>query len=332
MFAEAGAFFGDRWFRQYNPGSDFLPRALWSDFNTDLGNWHVGGYSVGNGYSSFARNTSDPIEGTGHARLIMTWPASGSHFIRMDNGPIAAADRTADGLTFGARIRLAAGGPTDITAQFFIYADGADRPSQMVNLVPGQVVDVYGTFASTHVDSMQHPTIELRRGSSTAVSTTIDIDQVRQGDAPVLPSRIYSTSADWEWAMSSGLGVETPNARTYDQPTPEDRPSAAMVVNAGNATSSRVKITVHGPLVAGDWSLVNETTDQSQSIDLTIPVDGVIEIDSHEETVILAGVDYVSRTYGDWIRLAPGTNTLRLVTGATNEAAYMTVESYSSWR
>jgi phage-related protein len=132
--------------------------------------------------------------------------------------------------------------------------------------------------------------------------------------------------------MSSGLGVETPNARTYDQPTPEDRPSAAMVVNAGNATSSRVKITVHGPLVAGDWSLVNETTDQSQSIDLTIPVDGVIEIDSHEETVILAGVDYVSRTYGDWIRLAPGTNTLRLVTGATNEAAYMTVESYSSWR
>jgi hypothetical protein len=145
-------------------------------FNANIGAWHV---SSGGG--AVAHNTSSPIEGAGQMRFTKTWAASGADSTRMDNGPISATDRTAHGLSFRVRVRLAAGGPAGIQARLETFADGADRQGPFVELVAGSTVDVVATFESQHVDSMEHFTIHIKRDSSTAVATTIDIDQLQQG-------------------------------------------------------------------------------------------------------------------------------------------------------
>jgi hypothetical protein len=145
-------------------------------FNVNIGAWHV---SSGGG--AVAHNTSSPIEGAGQMRFTKTWAASGADSTRMDNGPISATDRTAHGLSFRVRVRLAAGGPAGIQARLETFADGADRQGPFVELVAGSTVDVVATFESQHVDSMEHFTIHIKRDSSTAVATTIDIDQLQQG-------------------------------------------------------------------------------------------------------------------------------------------------------
>jgi hypothetical protein len=196
----------------------FTSLNTWADFNSSLGLWHV---SSG-GFSSFVRDTTAPvIEGTGQARLVRTWAGSGADFIRLDNGPLVTANRSSFGLSFRVKIRLNSGAPVNITAQILIYGNGADRAGPLVTLVPGAVVDVMATFTNAEVSAMQHMTIEFRRSFSTAVATTIDFDQVQQGNLTL-------TSYAW----------------TDDTPSPKrDLVYTVQAVVADKASASNASVT-----------------------------------------------------------------------------------------
>ena len=114
--------------------------------------------------------------------------------------------------------------------------------------------------------------------------------------------------------------------RTYQSEEEQSGlPDRATVVNAGDVDSDRFVVTVAGPLEADDYELLNETTGQRLSANITLIPGQELAFDMHNRRATLGGVVVSEFVTGDWLRLVPGANVLRLFSGTINAAASATV-------
>lgn len=138
--------------------------------------------------------------------------------------------------------------------------------------------------------------------------------------------RIYDQSPDW-----SRTYTQSPDwSRTY-QTDGSTQPTIASVEN-GDAVSRRLQFEVTGPLTAGDWRIVNETTGESMWLDLTVAAGQSIIIDVFNNKATLNGGDVTSYVYGSWLSMAPGSNNFRLLVGTSPSTATMTITAYKARR
>jgi hypothetical protein len=122
-------------------------------------------------------------------------------------------------------------------------------------------------------------------------------------------------------------------SQTYrDEEPTEAYPDLLTLVSTGDVTSRRVVVKVTGPLTAGDWWLVNEATDEALSVEQSLAAGQTLTLDSHEETADIGGSPVESLVAGDWLSLAPGSNTFRLMVGTRNDEAYAEVTAFEGMR
>lgn len=108
-------------------------------------------------------------------------------------------------------------------------------------------------------------------------------------------------------------------------------PDLITITNDGTA-DAYPEITVTGPLLAGSWELINETTGEVQSFDIDLSTGVELIMSNRDKTAYISGqaVDYYLR--GDWIHLVPGPNRLRLSTGDENPDASFKVVAHNTWK
>jgi hypothetical protein len=124
---------------------------------------------------------------------------------------------------------------------------------------------------------------------------------------PVTFARTYELGSAW--------------SRTYAQAVPTGPfPTALTLTSPGDATSRRVTITVTGPLTAGDWWLLNETTGGRLWVEVPVLSSQELVLDMAARTARLSGSPVDHLVYGDWLSMAPGPNLFRLVSGTSSEA------------
>lgn len=142
-------------------------------------------------------------------------------------------------------------------------------------------------------------------------------------------NRTYALSGS-TWVRTYAL-VDGKWVRTYTQATPSGPyPASLTLTSPGSVSSRRVTVTVAGPLTAGDWHLLNETTGKRMWVEVGVLAGQTLVLDSHKRTARLAGDDVTHRMFGDWLALDPGQNRYRLVSG-TRSAAYASVEALPAY-
>jgi hypothetical protein len=129
---------------------------------------------------------------------------------------------------------------------------------------------------------------------------------------------------------------------TYPEPGPsqtyrDEEPSGAYpdvltLDSVGDVTSRRLVVQVTGPLEAGDWWLVNEALDEALSVEQSLAAGQTLTLDSYLETADIDGSPVDSLVTGDWLSLAPGSNTYRLMVGTRNTEAYAEVTAFEGMR
>lgn len=102
-----------------------------------------------------------------------------------------------------------------------------------------------------------------------------------------------------------------------------------VVINNGGTFYAPPTIVLTGPLTRG-WFLLNETTGQSLRFDLPIDSGSTLTIDHRTETALLDGSTVISKIVGDFWKLAPGNNTVKLYADF-NIAAGFTITTHSVW-
>lgn len=132
-------------------------------------------------------------------------------------------------------------------------------------------------------------------------------------------------------------GPDTAPYRTYAGPTTAPYrvytdPSAASAIplsinaiNEGTAAAYPI-FNVIGPLPARSWQLLNEATGESTTFELDLSDGQALTIDTRNKQawIGLEPVDYYVR--GDWIRLIPGANTIRLLASSDSVTAMVQIE------
>lgn len=138
------------------------------------------------------------------------------------------------------------------------------------------------------------------------------------------PSKAYG----WVGAVDASQSIET----TFtDVSVLNPLADNATINNQGTADAYPV-ITITGPLLAGSWELINETTGEVQSFEIDLSTGVQLVIDNRDKTAYIGtqAVDYYLR--GDWIRLIPGVNVVRLSTGEANPDARLQVSAHDTWK
>lgn len=108
--------------------------------------------------------------------------------------------------------------------------------------------------------------------------------------------------------------------RRYVQDQPMSaRPESVTFTSDGTVVSDRVTVEVSGPLEAGDWYLVNESTGEQMSADVGLIEGQSLLFDCHTKTLTLNGTPVPELFLGDWLTLAPGTSVFRLRTGRASD-------------
>lgn len=100
--------------------------------------------------------------------------------------------------------------------------------------------------------------------------------------------------------------------------------------NLGTADTAPVS-RILGPLPPGGWRIMNDTTGQSLGFNVGVLEGQVLEIDHREHEAFLNGFPITSKKSGEWWRLVPGINKLRLSAGDFNPTASYTVTARSAW-
>lgn len=120
---------------------------------------------------------------------------------------------------------------------------------------------------------------------------------------------------------------------TYLKAAPSGPYETTLNINsAGRVPSQRVVTVIAGPLTAGRWFLTNLVTGDKCWVNLSISQNQRVTIDTLNRSAALDGSDVSELFFGDWPRLYPGTNTVRLVgvtSGAT--AAFATITAYEAY-
>lgn len=106
--------------------------------------------------------------------------------------------------------------------------------------------------------------------------------------------------------------------------------STAGVINSGTAPSPYVIATITGPLPRGGWRLRNDTTDEEIFFDVGLATGETMLIDFTTQQLVVNGFPYSARRSGDFWRLAPGNNAIRLYT-EFNADTTLTIQAKSAW-
>lgn len=117
--------------------------------------------------------------------------------------------------------------------------------------------------------------------------------------------------------------------RTYQQVAGASATNPMVFNNVGTAPSLPT-IDIHGPLEAGSWFLVNETTGEQMWAYTSLRDGQVLSIDTRRMKAMQDGYDVSHLVFGDWFGLVPGENTIRLY-GATEAYAEIR-EARSAWK
>jgi hypothetical protein len=221
-------------------------------------------------------------------------------------------------------------------------------------VVPGQVVQARGSFKTAltprtcRVDIRWYDSggnlVSTFAGATAADTTSAWTSIVSQATVPAsvafaAPAPVIIAAASGELHYVDDLGMDPfrvyngSNARIYQQAIVGGAfPEAVSMVNAGNEVSKRVTITLVGPLTSGDYVINNETTDETMLPLVTLDAGRIMVIDCYNKSATVDGVDVTTSIKGEWITLAPGTNSIRLLGGVANPTAFMTVDALSAWR
>lgn len=107
-------------------------------------------------------------------------------------------------------------------------------------------------------------------------------------------------------------------------------PDVITITNEGDAYAYPI-LEVTGPLPVGTWYIQNDTTGEILTFDSAINENQTLVIDNLDQTALIDSVpvDYYIR--GTWIRLAPGLNQIRLVSGADAPGATLRIRAYDTW-
>lgn len=104
----------------------------------------------------------------------------------------------------------------------------------------------------------------------------------------------------------------------------------ASFFNQGTAGAAPIS-TVIGPLPAGGWRTVNDTTGESLGFNVAILEGQSLVIDHKEHEAFLNGFPVTSKKTGEWWKLVPGMNKLRLAAGDYNPTASFYTTGRSAW-
>lgn len=144
----------------------------------------------------------------------------------------------------------------------------------------------------------------------------------------------YSLVAQTE---SAGIAGQSTGGRTYPRVYPliyntddAGQSNSVTMVNAGTADSSRFTVLLNGPLTGATWRISNETTGGMLQLDIDLISTDDLEIDFHTELVLLNNQLVTATITGDFFRLQPGPNVLKLL-GDYDPAVQMTVTALSAW-
>jgi hypothetical protein len=136
---------------------------------------------------------------------------------------------------------------------------------------------------------------------------------------------------------SAGVAGQSSGGRTYKRTYPltyttvvSGESNSVVLINAGQANSSRLLVALNGPLNKGGWRLVNETTNETIKFDIGLLSTDVLEIDFHNEVALLNGAPIAVTITGDFFRLVPGVNVLK-VYADFDPAAGFDATGYSAW-
>lgn len=91
-------------------------------------------------------------------------------------------------------------------------------------------------------------------------------------------------------------------------------------------------ITLYGPVQAGEWRILNETTGEFSSFLIDVGRGQNLVMDHKRQTAELNGYPVTVLMDGEWWQLAPGRNSLRLINTAYDPDAGMDVFARPAWR
>ncbi len=146
------------------------------------------------------------------------------------------------------------------------------------------------------------------------------------------PLKYALTEVEYE-AGVSGLSS---GGRTYPRTYPLEyittvsgSDNVANVVNQGTAASVP-RVLIYGPLQKGGWRLSNDTTGYYIKFDIGVSATDVLEIDFKNEVAYLNGYPVTSTLSGDFWRVNPGANQIRLYADYDPDT-YVELLHRSSW-
>lgn len=135
---------------------------------------------------------------------------------------------------------------------------------------------------------------------------------------------------------SAGVAGASSGGRTYPRTYPltyntilSGEANSIILFNRGIAgTSPFIEIT--GPLTKGGWRVSNDTTGEDIRYDLALALGDVLVIDFKEQTALLNGFPVTSAIVGDFWKVEPGVNVIKLYADY-DPAASITASIKSAW-
>lgn len=140
----------------------------------------------------------------------------------------------------------------------------------------------------------------------------------------------YSTSYDTVGPI--GVSAQSSGGRTYPKTYPivyvgtVTSASTGTVVNSGTAPTPP-RIQVYGPLSQGGWRISNDTTGEYIGFNIALSASDILIIDHAANTALLNGYDVTSTLLGDFWRVQPGTNNIKLYADASAATFFITTRS-----
>lgn len=129
----------------------------------------------------------------------------------------------------------------------------------------------------------------------------------------------------------SGGGRRYP--RTYPlsyQTTTQGSANGVIAVNEGTAYVYPKTLTLYGPLTKGGWRVSNDTTGLYIKFDVGLGSTDQLDIDFYNEVAYLNGYPVTSTISGDFWKLAPGSNEIKLYADY-NAQAYFNFRYRYGW-
>jgi Phage tail protein len=135
----------------------------------------------------------------------------------------------------------------------------------------------------------------------------------------------------------SGVAGHGSGGRVYPRTYPltytttfDAESESAVINNTGTAESSRFVVNLHGTLPSGSYRIVNETTGEFLKPMMGLASTDTATIDFHTQLITLSGYSVQPDINGDFWRLVPGVNVIKLE-GTFHPLATMSVTAYSAW-